>query len=158
MYVSPILILLHVLVQVLLHAPLELRHFRLQLVAWSLTAVTCLRPLPPCPRLQLFSLAGEFVRTIGKYGEAAGQFIEPVGVAVSAGLLHVGERDRVQVLTLDGVPQAMLSLSGHLQVSCYPYQDTTRVRAHARVLLQFRAWVWVRATELRARARARARA
>jgi tripartite motif-containing protein 2/3/tripartite motif-containing protein 71 len=64
-------------------------------------------------RVQVFA-PGEhgrlaFARAIGSYGEAAGQFDRPWGVAVVRGLLLVSERRRLQVLSLHGMPQQVLT-------------------------------------------------
>lgn len=56
-------------------------------------------------RIQVFTLAGEFVRTIGRSGSGPGEFDEPVGLAVGPdGSVYVADmyNRRVQVLAPDG--------------------------------------------------------
>ena len=61
-----------------------------------------------------------FQRTIGRKGDEAGRFLEPWGVTFLRGLLVVSERfgERVQVLSLEGVPFQVLNFNVELCGVC----------------------------------------
>ena len=71
-------------------------------------------------RLSIFSpgaegfldVEGASVRTLGSHGTAPGQFVNPAGLAIAVGHLIVGEKTRVQVLTIDGAPRQVILMSG----------------------------------------------
>ena len=63
-------------------------------------------------RVQAFTPSGAFLRSLGCYGQQAGQFDEPVGVATAHSALIVVERARVQVLAAaDGTPLQLLPMA-----------------------------------------------
>ncbi len=66
-------------------------------------------------RIEVFTLAGEFVRTIGRSGSGPGEFDEPVGLAMDAdGNVYVADmyNRRVQVLGPDGSYRAEFPVEG----------------------------------------------
>jgi DNA-binding beta-propeller fold protein YncE len=65
-------------------------------------------------RIQKFDADGVWAWSSGSYGTGNGEFVEPVGLAVSDTELFVADsgNDRVQVLSLDGVYQRTIGTSG----------------------------------------------
>ena len=66
-------------------------------------------------RIQVFSPAGEYLRTIGSRGEGPGQFNEPVGLAIAAdGTVFVADmyNSRVVILDADGSFTREISIEG----------------------------------------------
>jgi len=66
-------------------------------------------------RIQVFTLAGEFVKSIGSEGEGEGQFNEPVGIAIGPdGGIFVADmyNRRVQVLNPDGSYRSQFTVEG----------------------------------------------
>jgi hypothetical protein len=60
-----------------------------------------------------FSVAGEYVGSIGSYGDAPGQFTFPQAVAALGDCVVVAERRaRLQVCTSAGLPLQVLELPG----------------------------------------------
>jgi len=66
-------------------------------------------------RLQVFTLGGEFVMTVGSQGSGAGQFDEPVGIDIgSDGAIHVADmyNRRVAILNPDGSFRSQFPVEG----------------------------------------------
>jgi len=66
-------------------------------------------------RIQVFTLRGEFVMTIGKEGSGEGEFNEPVGIDIGEdGAIYVADmyNRRVQVLNADGTFRAQFTVEG----------------------------------------------
>ena len=77
-------------------------------------------------RIQVFTLSGQFVRSVGTSGAGSGQFDEPVGIAIGPdGVVYVADmyNSRVQVLNPDGSFRSEFRVegSGGLEVSDKPY-------------------------------------
>jgi len=86
-------------------------------------------------RIQVFTLAGEFVRTVGAQGKGQGQFDEPVGIDIAPdGAIVVADmyNRRVQVLNADGTYRSEFAVEGWggLEVTDKPY---LRVLADGRI-------------------------
>jgi len=62
----------------------------------------------------VYTTGGTFVRAFGGRGDAPGRFVAPRGIAVVAGrrLVVTDQASRLQVLTLQGVPQQEMYLAG----------------------------------------------
>ena len=66
-------------------------------------------------RLQVFTLDGQFVRTVGSVGSGPGQFDEPVGIDIGPdGAIYVADmyNRRVQVLNGDGSYRSEFAVDG----------------------------------------------
>ena len=66
-------------------------------------------------RIQVFTLGGEFVRTVGSSGKGEGQFDEPVGIDIAKdGTVYVADmyNRRVQVLNADGTFRSQFTVDG----------------------------------------------
>ncbi|MCZ7575549.1 MAG: 6-bladed beta-propeller [Dehalococcoidia bacterium] len=77
-------------------------------------------------RIQVFTLDGQFVRTIGSSGSGPGQFDEPVGIDIGPdGAIYVADmyNSRVQVLNPDGTYRAQFTVEGWggIEVNDKPY-------------------------------------
>ena len=68
--------------------------------------------------LSVYNMDGDFLRRIGSKGNGAGQFVEPLGLAVHAERIFVAEGlgARLQVLTLDGQPLCILPSPGNARL------------------------------------------
>ncbi len=82
-------------------------------------------------RIQVFTLAGEFVRTVGSQGKGPGQFDEPVGIDIGPdGAIYVADmyNKRVQVLNPDGIFRSEFVVEGWggLEVTDKPYLRVLR--------------------------------
>ena len=78
-------------------------------------------------QIAVFDATGSrgLLRTIGSSGSAPGQFESPSGLAISNGiarsaevLMIVGERSRIQVLTVDGQPRQVIHVPNAVDLAC----------------------------------------
>ncbi|MGB4862856.1 MAG: flippase activity-associated protein Agl23 [Tepidiformaceae bacterium] len=86
-------------------------------------------------RIQVFTLTGEFVKTVGSSGNGEGQFDEPVGIDIGKdGAIYVADmyNSRVEVLNADGSYRSQFKVDGWggQEVNDKPY---LRVLADGRV-------------------------
>ena len=74
--------------------------------------VLCWELLKPQPQTSAVGCAGRWLRTIGGKGTAPGLFRKPTDVLVARGRLLVSEytTKRIQILSLEGVPQQVLRI------------------------------------------------
>jgi DNA-binding beta-propeller fold protein YncE len=66
-------------------------------------------------RIQVFTLQGEFVKTVGSSGKGEGQFDEPVGISIGKdGAIYVADmyNRRVEVLNPDGSYRSQFTVDG----------------------------------------------
>ena len=83
-------------------------------------------------RIQVFTVALEWIGTVGQRGTAAGQFTYPRGVTVARSgskappLLYVCEQTRIQALTLLGEPRIVIAVPGAISL-CGICSDGVRV-------------------------------
>jgi streptogramin lyase len=66
-------------------------------------------------RIQVYTLAGKYVRTIGGKGSGPGQFSEPVGISIASdGVVFVADmyNSRVEILNPDGSYKSSFTVEG----------------------------------------------
>lgn len=105
--------------------------FQLYVADWS---DECVRVFTACAPADG---ALRFRRAIGRRGDAPGQFREPRGVCVVRGALVVSEEagERVQCLTLEGVPLQVITFASRLMGLCADHDrvwvaDETECKVH----------------------------